>query len=61
MEDYDINSIIGFYEAARGEDTCDYTGHEYEDAGGGLLICMNCFAEKWTENSRIPDPYGSMW
>lgn len=26
---------------------CEYAGHEWEDAGGGLLICAECLAEKW--------------
>ena len=26
---------------------CDFAGHEWADAGGGLLICAVCEAEKW--------------
>lgn len=26
---------------------CEYVGHEWADAGGGLLICMVCEAEMW--------------
>lgn len=30
---------------------CGYAGHEWEPAGGGLLICVNCTAEKWADES----------
>lgn len=26
---------------------CDFAGHDYEDAGGGLEICTECQAEQW--------------
>jgi hypothetical protein len=26
---------------------CDFAGHEYADAGGGLEICVECQAERW--------------
>jgi hypothetical protein len=29
------------------EEVCEYAGHEWGDAGGGLLICAVCQAEKW--------------
>jgi hypothetical protein len=29
---------------------CDYVGHEWTPAGGGLLICAECLAEQWDEN-----------
>lgn len=28
-------------------ETCDYAGHEWADAGGGLSICLVCEAEKF--------------
>ncbi len=28
-------------------EVCEFDGHEWDDAGGGLLICMRCEAEKW--------------
>jgi hypothetical protein len=28
---------------------CGYVGHEWEPAGGGLLICVNCTSEKWDD------------
>ena len=32
---------------------CGYAGHDWLDAGGGLLICGECHAEKW-EDERDP-------
>lgn len=29
---------------------CEYAGHEWGDAGGGLLICTVCTAEKWDDD-----------
>ena len=31
-------------------ETCEHAGHEWAPAGGGLLICMCCEAEKWEED-----------
>jgi hypothetical protein len=28
---------------------CSYAGHEWADAGGGLLICALCEAEEWDD------------
>lgn len=28
---------------------CEYAGHEWTSAGGGLLICAVCTAEKWDD------------
>lgn len=32
---------------ANEDDVCAFAGHEWEDAGGGMLICAVCTAEKW--------------
>jgi hypothetical protein len=32
---------------------CDFAGHDWQDAGGGLLICSVCEEEMWDE---APDP-----
>jgi len=26
--------------------TCDFAGHEWEDMGGGMEVCSECFAER---------------
>jgi hypothetical protein len=26
---------------------CEYAGHDWADAGGGLLICVVCRSERW--------------
>jgi hypothetical protein len=26
---------------------CDFAGHDFEDAGGGLEVCTECQAERW--------------
>jgi hypothetical protein len=26
---------------------CEFAGHEWEDAGGGLEICVECEADRW--------------
>lgn len=26
---------------------CDFAGHDWSDAGGGLEICTECQAERW--------------
>lgn len=28
---------------------CEFDGHEWGEAGGGLLICLRCEAEKWAD------------
>ena len=28
---------------------CEHAGHEWAPAGGGLLICLRCEAEKWED------------
>jgi hypothetical protein len=30
---------------------CDYSGHDWADAGGGLEICMACQAERWADET----------
>lgn len=30
---------------------CDFDGHAWGDAGGGLLICVRCQAEKWSSGA----------
>lgn len=37
------------------ETVCDFAGHEWAEAGGGLLICTVCRAEKWAEPAREED------
>jgi hypothetical protein len=32
--------------------SCEWSGHEWWPAGGGLLICGRCEAEKWAEESE---------
>jgi hypothetical protein len=35
---------------------CEFAGHLWQDAGGGLEICPLCFAERWSEERRdMPD------
>jgi hypothetical protein len=36
------------------EAVCEYAGHEWGDAGGGLLICTVCEAEKWADDASLP-------
>lgn len=31
---------------------CDFAGHEWEDAGGGLEICVECEAERWAADEE---------
>jgi hypothetical protein len=44
-------TICGRYVSAA-EEVCAYSGHEWLEAGGALLICGNCHAEKW-EDARV--------
>ena len=40
------------------EDDCEFSGHIWEHAGGGLYMCMMCPAEKWdaiTHAEEYPD------
>lgn len=32
---------------------CEYAGHDLVDAGGGLMICINCRAEEWDERGDL--------
>lgn len=34
---------------------CDFAGHDFADAGGGMEICTECQAERWTrsEDHRV--------
>jgi hypothetical protein len=46
-------------------EVCEEIGHDYEDAGGGMLICTNCLAEEWADLMDIDpsgrcDVYGSL-
>lgn len=44
--------LDAFADMERNEATsCAYVGHEWGDAGGGLLICVVCTAEKWSERT----------
>jgi len=31
---------------------CEFAGHEWRDAGGGLEICVLCEAERWAAEAR---------
>jgi hypothetical protein len=33
---------------------CEFAGHEWEDAGGGLEICVECQVERWAERDGEP-------
>lgn len=33
-----------------GTDICEYAGHDWIEAGGGLLICGWCDAEQWDDD-----------
>jgi hypothetical protein len=48
-EPYDFARALDdeYLDAAARREECDYADHEWADAGGGLLICMNCQEEKW--------------
>lgn len=28
---------------------CEFSGHEWQDAGGGLEICITCQSEQWSQ------------
>lgn len=33
---------------SRSELICDEAGHDFQEAGGGMLICSVCLAEQWS-------------
>lgn len=35
---------------------CEHAGHEWGDAGGGLLVCVRCDAEKWDDDAEARCP-----
>jgi hypothetical protein len=36
---------------------CEFAGHEWEDTGGGMEVCSECFEERETPRpGRIADP-----
>lgn len=37
---------------------CDFVGHSWMDAGGGLEICGLCETERWANADRI---YDEIW
>lgn len=37
---------------------CEYSGHDWQDAGGGLEICMICEAERWADDTPSRGPSG---
>lgn len=39
---------------ARRDLLCEYAGHEWVPAGGGLLICAVCEDEKWATSGEQP-------
>lgn len=32
-------------------ETCEHAGHEWAGAGGGLLVCARCMAERWDDDA----------
>lgn len=42
-------SVIVDDMAKNGEAICEYVGHDWHEAGGGLLICSNCLSEIWDD------------
>lgn len=36
------------------QEICDYAGHQWEPAGGGLLICAVCMTERWADDAPAP-------
>jgi hypothetical protein len=46
--DDDALAVLADMEA-NAETICEHAGHEWGDAGGGLLICTVCTAEKWED------------
>jgi hypothetical protein len=40
--------VMADMEANR-EAVCEYAGHDWAPAGGGLLICTECLAEQWED------------
>lgn len=38
------------------ETVCDFDGHEWAEAGGGLLICLRCEDEKWEADEVDASP-----
>lgn len=45
-EDYD-RDLDEMYDLDLAYEKCLEMGHEWEDAGGDLLICSNCLSERW--------------
>lgn len=41
-----------------GAEICEFEGHEWSSAGGGLLMCMRCAAERWAEAGEVDDEEG---
>lgn len=41
------------YEAEQdqAEQICEFAGHEWGDAGGGLQVCLRCEAESWEQDA----------
>lgn len=35
---------------------CEWVGHEWGEAGGGLEICVACEAERWAREPHIKVP-----
>lgn len=35
------------------EAQCAWSGHIWQPAGGGLLICADCYAEKWDDEDDL--------
>lgn len=34
------------------DEMCEVAGHEWLDAGAGLLVCAYCGAEKWADDDE---------
>lgn len=55
-EDYGISFESEACDCEAGmRELCEHEGHDFADAGGGLLICMRCRAEDWEDSGRLYD------
>jgi hypothetical protein len=34
-------------------DPCEHSGHDWAPAGGGMLICTRCQAQKWDSERHV--------
>jgi hypothetical protein len=40
---------VVFSSTTADDEPCEFAGHCWEDAGGGMEICAECQAERWAE------------